>query len=75
MSYRDPNKMLDNLIEKEKMHSVYAHKFAIQEQHIHKLQQRIDKAIKYIGSKEMYEDSFDTEVEKLLKILKGGSNE
>ena len=35
-----------------------------------KYKEVIDKAIKYIGSKEMYNDAFDTEVYKLLKILK-----
>ena len=34
-------------------------------------EERINKAIEYIGSKEMYNDDFDTEVYKLLKILKG----
>ena len=37
-------------------------------------EERINKAIEYIGSKEMYNDDFDTEVYKLLKILKGGEN-
>ena len=39
------------------------------------LKEKIDKAIKYIGSKEMYNDDFDTEIYKLLKILKGENNE
>ena len=34
-------------------------------------EERINKAIKYIESKEMYNDDFDTEVYKLLKILRG----
>lgn len=37
---------------------------------IKKQKEVIDKAIKYIESKEMYNDDFDTEVYKLLKILK-----
>ena len=35
-----------------------------------KYKEVIEKAIEYIGSKEMYNDAFDTEVYKLLKILK-----
>ena len=38
-------------------------------------EERINKAIKYIESKEMYNDDFDTEVYKLLKILRGETNE
>lgn len=36
-----------------------------------KYKEVIDIAIEYIGSKEMYNDDFDTEIYKLLKILKG----
>ena len=39
------------------------------------LQQRISNAIEYIGSREMYNDDFDTETNKLLAILKGEKNE
>ena len=43
---------------------------SVKEEVANKYKEVIDKAIKYIGSKEMYNDAFDTEVYKLLKILK-----
>lgn len=38
---------------------------------IKELENRINKAIEYIGSREMYNDDFDTETNKLLNLLKG----
>ena len=35
------------------------------------LKDRINKAIEYIGSREIYNDDFDTETNKLLALLKG----
>jgi hypothetical protein len=60
---------LDKFIREERMHPVYATKFAIQEQYINELQQRIDKAIKFL-EKNSFGISY-MEVPELLKILKG----
>ena len=41
------------------------------EQDVDRFYSRIEKAIEYIGSREMYNDDFDTNTNKLLEILKG----
>lgn len=45
------------------------------EQENNQLKDRINKALAYLGSKEMYDDDFDTESDKLSNLLKGENNE
>ena len=40
-----------------------------QQQEIERLNNIIKELIRYIGSKEHYEDAFDTEIEKINKII------
>lgn len=74
-NYKYPDRILDDLIDKEEMHDAYAKKFKMQQKQINELQNAIYKALHRIQLLQMEGEVELTDLSKIANILLRRKNE